>query len=69
MDSTADPVVRPLRREDFHNLVKIYWELYDERDSEPLVGFTVFGSRPPLADEERMVRTSLASPSGPGQNR
>jgi ribosomal protein S18 acetylase RimI-like enzyme len=43
--------VRPVRWEDFHDLVRIYLELYDERAAGVPHGIPLQGTKPTLADE------------------
>ena len=43
--------VRPVRWEDFHDLVRIYLELYDEREAGVPHGIPLRGTKPTLADE------------------
>lgn len=61
--SSSALTVRPVRWEDFHDLRETYFQLYDERESDPSIGITLFGKRPSLADEvdwfDRMFRRFL----------
>jgi len=43
--------VRALRWDDFPELVRGYWHLYDERDRGKPHGITLFGEKPTLAEE------------------
>jgi len=43
--------VRPLRWEDFHDVVRIYLELYDERKNGVPHGIPLRGTKPTLAEE------------------
>jgi len=43
--------VREVRWGDFDDLREMYYRLYDERDRGELIGITLFGERPSLADE------------------
>ena len=63
MRSTADILVRPVRKEDFDDLRATYFQLYDERDSGESIGITLFATRPTVDDEavwfDRMMHRVL----------
>ena len=48
---SSDWTVRPLRWDDFEDLVSIYYAAYAERDRGVPIGITLFGSRPSRSDE------------------
>lgn len=43
--------IREVAWGDFQGLVDTYWLLYEERETNPEIGITLFGSRPSHADE------------------
>jgi RimJ/RimL family protein N-acetyltransferase len=49
----ADLAVREVRWTDFDDLVATYYRLYDERETDPEIGITLFSRRPSHADEVR----------------
>jgi RimJ/RimL family protein N-acetyltransferase len=51
--STAAVAVRELRWTDFDPLREMYYLLYDERETNPLIGIHLFAERPNYADEVR----------------
>lgn len=52
-DASNFVVTRELRWTDFDPLREMYYLLYDERDTNPLIGIHLFAERPGYADEVR----------------
>jgi RimJ/RimL family protein N-acetyltransferase len=52
-DASRFVVTRELRWNDFDPLREMYYLLYDERETNPLIGIHLFAERPSYADEVR----------------